>query len=129
MKLGRVYGERQKYEILEDTNLGFERGSIFSNLYSKYGKELPLGMPTTDLQKKLMEVQKYNFYVIDTGMFLDNNPNDMAAMSCFIKFNRMLDRAVTSYESTYGPLCIDSIRNEKTPYMWVEGPWPWEGNK
>ena len=70
--------------------------------------------------------QQYNFAITDLNLYLDTHPNDMNAVRLFNNYNNILTQITNKYESTYGPLYLDSnsINNNWT---WINSPWPWEG--
>ncbi len=120
--------QNQEFIPVKDELLGLRRGSIFENLYIPYKKEVNINV-TNERQRRALEVQKYTFWTIDTGLYLDNHPNDIKAIETMNKLNTLLSREVNAYENMYGPITMNSLQNNRFPYGWIEGPWPWENDK
>jgi len=75
----------------------------------------------------LRRVQEMNFGMIETGLFLDNQPEHQEALQSFEYFRCNYDQAKTEYENNYGPLTYDGVNTNRDGWSWVCGPWPWEG--
>ena len=41
------------------------------------------------------------------------------------KYAKKAKEATAAYEKEFGPLSVQDTPN-KTPFEWVQGPWPWE---
>ena len=78
----------------------------------------------TDLMKKINE---YSFAMNEANLFLDTHPFDTEALAYFQKYRDFRVEAVKEYAKYYAPLCIDYAQCDKTPWSWVNEPWPWEG--
>ena len=106
---------------------GFIRGNLFNNLYDRYKNYTPAQInPQNERDALLNQWQQYNFAITDLNLYLDTHPNDMNAVRLFNNYNNILTQITNKYESTYGPLYLDSnsINNNWT---WINSPWPWEG--
>ena len=79
-------------------------------------------------RKELMDkINQYSFAVNEATLFLDTHPYDTEALAYFQKYRELRVDAVKEYAKYYAPLAIDYAVNDKTPWSWVNEPWPWEG--
>ena len=108
---------------------GFEKGNLFSNLYSQYKNYTPQSLnPKTEKEKKLIELQSICFAAHELNLYLDLHPEDQTMATLFNDYRRKADNLQREYEEQYGPLTVDSAAMEKGTFDWVNSPWPWEGN-
>ena len=104
---------------------GFIKGNIQKNSYQPYRNYNP-SMPivNNDRERMLLEIQKYGFYLIDMGLYLDLNPNDKSALANFNDARGKYYRLINEFNKNYYPLMFtDSNSNDS--YEWLEGPFPW----
>lgn len=87
----------------------------------------------TDMRQKkpgrralLKKVQEYNFLMIETGLFLNNQPCCEAAQEAYCKYREMYLEAVAEYEECYGPLTYSGVNVKRDGWEWANSPWPWE---
>ena len=81
-------------------------------------------------RKELMDkINQYSFAMNETNLFLDTHPFDQEALAYFQKHRELRVEAVKEYAKYYAPLCIDYAVCDKTPWSWVNEPWPWEGDE
>ena len=79
-------------------------------------------------RKDLMDkINLYSFAMNEANLFLDTHPYDTEAMAYFQKHRELRMEAVKEYSKHYAPLVIDHAVCDKTPFSWVNEPWPWEG--
>lgn len=79
-------------------------------------------------RKELMEkINQYSFAMNEANLFLDTHPYDTDALAYFQKHRELRVEAVKEYAKYYAPLAIDYAVSDKTPWSWVNEPWPWEG--
>ena len=79
-------------------------------------------------RKDLMnKINQYSFAMNEANLYLDTHPFDMEALVYFQKYRELRVDAVKEYAKYYAPLCIDYAVSDKTPWSWVNEPWPWEG--
>lgn len=82
----------------------------------------------TSRQQALREVQMLDFALQEAELYLDVHPKNNNALNYF-KENQQLARAArANYEKLYGPLTYQH-ENKDCFWNWIEGPWPWEGDK
>lgn len=74
----------------------------------------------------LREIQEYEFAVIELALFLDNQPQERAALKDYQTVRDRYLACVKRYEEQYGPLTIFSPVQVKGNWQYIEGPWPWE---
>lgn len=79
-------------------------------------------------RKELMDkINQYSFAMNEANLFLDTHPFDAEALAYFQKHRELRVEAVKEYAKYYAPLAIDYAVCDKTPWSWVNEPWPWEG--
>ena len=79
-------------------------------------------------RKDLMDkINQYSFAMNEANLFLDTHPFDTEALAYFQKYRELRVEAVKEYANYYAPLAIDYAVSDKTPWSWVNEPWPWEG--
>ena len=88
--------------------------------------------PVTSAQrpcrKDLMDtINQCSFAMNEANLFLDTHPFDTDALAYFHKHREHRIEAVKEYAKYYAPLAIDYAVSDKTPWSWVNEPWPWEG--
>jgi len=79
----------------------------------------------SERERMLKRVQMLNFVLVELNLYLDTHPQDKMALEYFVQYQYLLNEAVNSYESVYGPLRAEDFVGEKN-FDWVKGPWPWE---
>lgn len=106
-------------------NEGFMKGNIQKNSYSPYKSYNPT-MPSVsnDRERFLLEIQKYGFYLIDLGLYLDLHPNDKEALALFNENRAKYYRLVSEFNKNYYPLML-ADSNGSEIYKWSEGNFPW----
>jgi len=108
---------------------GIIRGNLSKEEFLTYKKYIPT-MPTlkTDRAVKLFELQKYDFAIHELKLYLDLCPNHREALELFKKYVSEHDQLIKDYIDKYGPIKPNqNIYFSK--WIWVNEPWPWEGNK
>ena len=108
---------------------GFEKGNMFTGLYSEYKSYQPQKLnPKTDQERKLYEIDAISFAAHDLNLYLDMHPEDQSMVVLFNDYRKKLEELTKSYESMYGPLTVNSNEMENKTFSWINSPWPWEGN-
>ena len=74
----------------------------------------------------ILKIQELTFACVDLNLYLDNHPDDAAAINMYNSFSKQLNEAMRSYECKYGPLTNFGYGKSNCPWHWVEDPWPWE---
>ena len=87
----------------------------------------PLPKPPLPRKELLNKINCYSFAVNEANLFLDTHPYDANALAYFQKYRKLRLEAVEEYAKFYAPLIIDYAVDDKTPWSWVNEPWPWEG--
>lgn len=106
---------------------GFNLGNLFANLYMPYGQMTNFTLqPCSKRQACLMQVQIYDFATHELNLYLDTHPDDTKMLALFKEYNECAKKARREYEQHFGPLTVSSVHTEKTPWIWIQGPWPWE---
>lgn len=110
-------------------NEGFIKGNIQKNIYDSYRNYNPI-MPNvnTDKERLLLEIQKYCFYLIDLGLYLDLHPNDKEALQLFNDNRNKYLRLINEFNKNYYPLMLVDSNNKDT-YKWLNGSFSSGGGK
>lgn len=107
---------------------GFEKGNLFSNLYSQYKNYRPAALkPKNEREKKLFELSAIAFAAHELNLYLDIHPEDQSMLALFNDYRRKSNDLIKEYEEKYGPLTISSNSLEGNTFAWEEDAWPWEG--
>lgn len=75
----------------------------------------------TALKKKL---QKVDFSLYDTILYLDAYPESKAAMAHYAKLLEEHDRLIAALNAAGVPMTSSS--NYSDEWKWTDSPWPWE---
>ena len=113
---------------LENPKEGFEKGNLFTNLYSQYKNYQPAILnPKNEKEKLLMELQAIGFAAHDLNLYLDIYPNDQSMIMLLRDYMSKKDTLTKEYEKKYGPLTVNSsVIFDKGSFEWEKSPWPWE---
>ena len=105
----------------------FTLGNFFSSLYVPYCgfTNFPV-RPQNPRQACLANVMMLEFNLHELNLYLDTHPNDRQALDRFHELHHQVLEARKTYEKQYGPLTILSVTQKNTPWVWIDGPWPWE---
>lgn len=74
----------------------------------------------------LKRLQEMEFVAIELNLYLDTHPCDEEALNDFNCAAEAIMKLKQEYEAEYGPLMNFGFSFSKSPWQWVEGPWPWE---
>lgn len=102
---------------------GLNKGTMFKESYSPYKNYVFKIVISGRKDEMLLRIQELTFKVIDLSLYLDLNPQDRDVYLDFKKALEELKQNKDIYEKNYGPLCLDSLLNDK--YEWSSNPWPW----
>ncbi|WP_242842103.1 spore coat protein CotJB [Ruminiclostridium cellobioparum] len=80
----------------------------------------------SERESMLLQVQAYEFALVEVGLFLDTHPNDQTALAYFSQYRELKHRAVSDYTRMYGPITMDHMDNDLSTWRWIDNPWPWE---
>ena len=122
-----LYRNNMNNQNLYNPKEGFEKGNMFSNLYSEYKNYNPQKLnPKTEQEKRLYEIQSLSFASHDLNLYLDMYPEDQSIVALFNDYRRKLENLIKEYENMYGPMTINSNEMENKTFSWVNSSWPWE---
>lgn len=114
---------------LFDKEEAFMLGNLFKDLYMSYrGFSNYCLQPDNPRQKALLDVQINEFVAHEINLYLDIYPHDQRMVQLYREFVLKAKEATRRYEKQFGPLMVSHSEN-KTPFQWVQGPWPWEYQK
>ena len=119
------YIENRKDTIFYGENEGFIKGNVQKNTYSPYKNYVPtMPIVNSDKEKMLLEIQKYGFYLLDLGLYLDLHPNDKEALEYFKENRNKYYKLINEFNKNYYPLIfMDSSSMDS--YQWLQGSFPW----
>lgn len=122
----RDCSHHEKNPKLFDSQEAFMLGNLFKDLYMTYqGFSNFCLQPQSPRQKAMLEVQMYGFITHELNLYLDIHPNNQRMLDLFHEYAKKTKEATLSFEKNYGPLSVQSS-SDKTPFEWIQGPWPWE---
>ena len=105
----------------------FMLGNYFSSLYIPYcGLTNYPVCPQNQRQALLAQVMMLEFNLHELNLYLDTHPNDQQALDCFHQFHHATLEARENYEKNFGPLTILNVNCKEVPWVWNNGPWPWQ---
>lgn len=73
----------------------------------------------------LAEIRELQFAVLETVLFLNTHPEDMAVLNLRNSFARDLCDLMQEYQNKYG-LLRASFPGADYPWQWIDEPWPWQ---
>ncbi len=123
MKLAQAKIENQPFDILQDFEKGFARGSIWQNLYIPYKYETTV--INTNSEKEQIEhlLMVYNFASIELSLYLCTHKDNAECREYLTKVNKEKEKICYYYENKFNALTSTSPNNVAT---YIENPWPWE---
>ena len=106
---------------------GYNKGNLFTDLYSEYKNYKPVELKSNSEQGNLfLELSRYAFAAHELNLFLDLHPDDTTMLTLFNDYRKRADELKKEYENKYGPLTISSDAMSSS-FTWVKDKWPWEG--
>ena len=119
------YTSDRKTNLFFNENESFIKGNIQKKYYQPYKNYNPnLPIVTNDKDRLLLEIQKYGFYLIDLGLYLDLHPTDKEALDSFNEAKNKYYRLINEFNKNCYPLMFVDSNNSDT-YKWVENHFPW----
>lgn len=101
-------------------------GNLFKELYMSYrGFSNYCLQPQNKKQQALLEVQTYEFVAHEINLYLDIHPKNQRMVQLYREYADKAKAAKKDFEKEFGPLLVSDSEN-KVPFQWVQGPWPWE---
>lgn len=76
----------------------------------------------------LRQVQICGFAITEAALYLDGHPKNKQALKYYKKYSELKEKAVAEYEEKFGPLMLDSNKDENE-WHWTDNPWPWESEE
>lgn len=104
---------------------GFNKGNMFSNMYSKYKNHVYKIKVNGEKDNILYKMQMYNFAMKDMNLYLDIYPDDKNILKQFYEYKEKYNELKNKYEYAYGPLNVNDVIS-KDKWTWVDNPWPWD---
>ena len=120
---------RQCQPVLFDAQEAISLGNLFKDLYMSYqGFSNYCLQPENARQQALLEVQMYYFVAHEINLYLDMHPHDEKMIQLYEQYIQKAKQSQDVFEKRYGPLEVQNTQN-KIPFEWIQGPWPWEYQK
>ncbi|MEE0778122.1 spore coat protein CotJB [Massilimicrobiota sp. An142] len=120
---------RQSQPVLFDPQEAISLGNLFKDLYMSYqGFSNYCLQPENARQQALLEVQMYYFVAHEINLYLDMHPHDEKMIQLYEQYIQKAKQSQDVFEKRYGPLEVQNTQN-KIPFEWIQGPWPWEYQK
>lgn len=114
---------------ITDSQIGFKRGNLFSNLYDEYKNYKPQELKASSEREDLiLQIDENRFAIIELGLYLDLYPNDTSILNKYNSYLKKEKELITIYESKYGPITLNSPVQTNI-WLWNNSPWPWEVQK
>lgn len=104
---------------------GLNKGSMFSNIYSKYKNHEYNLKINNKRDELLLKIQYHNFALKDLNLYLDIYPEDTKILKEYHTIKDNLKKLKQEYEKEYELLCQNDITN-KSKWVWINNPWPWD---
>ncbi len=118
-----LFNVRDNNTILEELNMGLNKGAAFKSDYKPYKNYQGYGIKATNEKEALLlKIYELAFFINDLNLYLDIH-NDDVVLKKFKEYTNIYEALVNDYERLYGPLCVTSA-NYKT-FRWRDN-WPWE---
>lgn len=116
----------EKNPKLFDPQEAIMLGNLFKDLYMTYhGFSNYCLQPQTKRQQVLLEVQMYDFVAHEINLYLDMHPQNQRMVKLYTEYAQKAKEAMHRFETEFGPLAVKDSQ-DKPPFQWVQGPWPWE---
>lgn len=120
---------RHSQPVLFDPQEAISLGNLFKDLYMSYqGFSNYCLQPENARQQALLEVQMYYFVAHEINLYLDMHPHDEKMIQLYEQYIQKAKQSQDVFEKRYGPLEVQNTQN-KIPFEWIQGPWPWEYQK
>ena len=81
---------------------------------------------TIQQQDVLVQLQAVSFAMTDMQLYLNTHPFDRDALRVYRSYLPVYKELKAKAEQQVGPLSPQDGATETT-WLWVDGPWPWEG--
>jgi hypothetical protein len=111
----------QIFDLNNNYDVGFLKGSAWNNLYSFYKYEPKEVNLNNDLDKLLYIYQIYSFISLELTLFISTHPNDVDAINILNEVNKYLELIKMKLEENdivISHCSTDSVNyfNQKTPW-------------
>ena len=125
-----VYLNRNTVPALYNPEEGYNKANMFTNLYNQYKNYQPKKVTAkNEKEDMLLKLNRVSFAAHDLNLYLDVYPNDDSIITLFNDYRKEANKLIMEYENKYGPLNISSNSiDDKTPFVWENEMWPWEGS-
>jgi spore coat protein JB len=74
----------------------------------------------------LQELQEVQFVLVELNLYLDTHPDDSEAIKQFNFYKQQRKEIAKKFEKKFGPLFNFGLSTSRTPWQWIEQPWPWQ---
>ena len=73
------------------------------------------------------KLQRLDFAITELALYLDNYPDNAAALDYYRKLITERETIATAYTQACGPMTIYD-NNSPTLWEWGQSPWPWQND-
>lgn len=106
-------------------NEGFQIGNLLRDEYIPYKNYNAISfVPANEQEKKMYEVMKYAFAIVDLNLYLDVHPEDEDAYHLLQRYVEDEKKVRKEYNEMFGPVEITNVKYQT--YQWDNNPWPWD---
>lgn len=74
----------------------------------------------------LKELQEIDFVIVELNLYLDTHPMDNLALQQFNQMAQKRQLLAGQFELKYGPLMNFGHSYSRSPWQWIDAPWPWQ---
>lgn len=74
----------------------------------------------------LKELQEIDFVLVELNLYLDTHPMDNLALQQFNQTAQKRQLLAGQFELKYGPLMNSGHSFSRSPWQWIDTPWPWQ---
>ncbi|WP_438447546.1 spore coat protein CotJB [Gorillibacterium sp. sgz5001074] len=79
-----------------------------------------------DYYCELKELQEIDFVLVELTLYLDTHPMDTPAIQQFNQLAQKRQQMAHHFEMKYGPLLQYGHSFSRSPWQWIDTPWPWQ---
>lgn len=74
----------------------------------------------------LLELQETDFVLVELNLYLDTHPQDTQALQQYNELVQQRWQQAQQFEECYGPLMHFGHSYSRSPWQWIDTPWPWQ---
>jgi len=74
----------------------------------------------------LKDLQEIDFVLVELNLYLDTHPMDNLALQQFNQMAQKRQLLAGQFELKFGPLMNMGHSYSRSPWQWIDTPWPWQ---